>query len=268
MEKYHRKPHTLKDKMDIIEKLKRGCKNVHICREYKLSSSTVSTIWANRENYLDKKYMNMKMKRIRKPERADVDEGFIEWYSSKRQTIKISTMILQNKTNELDKISKTICNQPSTSRGDFMSSKGWIDRFKTRYNIHLGKIHGEGASVNMEIINKWKEDIWPTLHRRYNDCDIFNGDETALFYKLTPDKTLKFKGEKCVEGKFSKERLTILVCANMDGSEKSKLCVIGKPKSPRCFKHVQNLPVNYFNNSKAWMTSEIFKKFFLFGVVI
>ena len=28
--------------------------------------------------------------------------------------------------------------------------------------------------------------------------DSFNGDEAGIFYKLTPDKTFKFKNEKCV----------------------------------------------------------------------
>ncbi|XP_066149867.1 uncharacterized protein [Euwallacea fornicatus] len=56
--------------------------------------------------------------------------------------------------------------------------------------------------------------------------DIFNGDETGLFYKTTPNKTLKFKGEKCAGGKQSKERITVWVCANMTGTEKRLLMVI------------------------------------------
>jgi len=50
------------------------------------------------------------------------------------------------------------------------------------------------------------------------------------------------KDEKCIGGKLSKERLTILACANADGSEKLPLLVIGKSKKPRCFKHVKTLP--------------------------
>ncbi|GBO22088.1 Tigger transposable element-derived protein 4 [Araneus ventricosus] len=61
----------------------------------------------------------------------------------------------------------------------------------------------------------------------------FSSDETGLFYKLTPNQTLKFKGEKCVRGKLLKVRITILVCANMNGSEKQKLTVIGKTQKPR-----------------------------------
>lgn len=42
------------------------------------------------------------------------------------------------------------------------------------------------------------------------------------------EHTLKFNGDKCEGGKKSKERITILLCANMDGSEKRKLTAIGR----------------------------------------
>lgn len=77
---------------------------------------------------------------------------------------------------------------------------------------------------------------------------------------LLPDWTLKFKNEKCVGGKLSKEQITVFVCANMDGSEKRKLFVIGKSKKPRCFKNVKSLPVRYTANRKAWMTSALFEE--------
>lgn len=83
-------------------------------------------------------------------------------------------------------------------------------------------------------------ETWPVVRNPYKDEDIFNGDETGLFYKLTPEKTLQFKNEKCVGGKLSKVRLTVLVCANMTGTEKRKLLVIGKSTKPRCFKNVKN----------------------------
>ena len=57
----------------------------------------------------------------------------------------------------------------------------------------------------------------------YSPKDFYNADETGLFYKCTPDKTLAFKGERCSGGKLSKERITLLIGANMDGSDKLPL---------------------------------------------
>ncbi|CAB3253269.1 unnamed protein product [Arctia plantaginis] len=44
----------------------------------------------------------------------------------------------------------------------------------------------------------------------------------------------------------------------MSGPEKLPLLLIGKSKSPRCFKGIKALPVKYQNNKKAWITSELF----------
>jgi hypothetical protein len=54
----------------------------------------------------------------------------------------------------------------------------------------------------------------------------------------------------------SKERLTVLLCGNIVG-EMEKPLVIGKAVKPRCFKNlkINNLPVIWRNNKKAWMTA-------------
>lgn len=47
-------------------------------------------------------------------------------------------------------------------------------------------------------------------------------DETGLFFKCLPDKTLTFKNEKCHGGKHSKERLTILLCTKFYRHKKTQ----------------------------------------------
>jgi hypothetical protein len=49
---------------------------------------------------------------------------------------------------------------------------------------------------------------------------------------MQPDKTYTFKGASCKGIKVNKERITILVCANLDGTEKLLLLVIVKSKQP------------------------------------
>ena len=60
------------------------------------------------------------------------------------------------------------------------------------------------------------------------------------------------------EGEDVDQYVSVLVGANMSGTEKLKLLVIGKAEKPRCFKNVKTLPVDYRNNSKAWMKGDIF----------
>jgi hypothetical protein len=79
---------------------------------------------------------------------------------------------------------------------------------------------------------------------------------------MLPDKTLVLSQEKNAPGrKTIKERVTFLLCANADGSNKLKPLVIGKAQNPRAFKNAQ-IPVDYKASKNAWMTSSLFKDWF------
>jgi hypothetical protein len=90
----------------------------------------------------------------------------------------------------------------------------------------------------------------------YEPKNIYNADETWLFFQALPTKSLAVKGEKCTSSKMSKERLLVLLCGNMVG-EMEKPLVIGKAAEPRCFKNlkINNLPVIWKNHKKACMTA-------------
>ena len=62
-------------------------------------------------------------------------------------------------------------------------------------------------------------------------------------------------------GGLNKERVSVLLGCNMDGTEKLPVLVIGKAAKPRCFKNVKTLPMLYKNNKSAWMTGAIFNEF-------
>ncbi|KAF0762407.1 tigger transposable element-derived protein 4-like [Aphis craccivora] len=124
----------------------------------------------------------------------------------------------------------------------------------------MGKISGEALNVDLNVTNSWLINVWPKLNEKYTPDNIFNADETGIFCKMTPDKTLKFKGEKCVGGKLSKECITAFVAANISCTEKRKIMVIGKSKNPRCFKNIKRLPVTYKADKSAWMTSILFEE--------
>ncbi|KMZ76545.1 hypothetical protein ZOSMA_10068G00010, partial [Zostera marina] len=141
----------------------------------------------------------------------------------------------------------------------FKASEGWLSNFKERHGIVFKKVQGEAAAVDMEAVDNWRQDILIKLLTEYSPKNVFNVDETGLFWRLMPDKTMTFKGDKCSGGKKSKERITVLVGSNMDGSEKIPLLVIGKSKKPRCFKNAK-IPVEYEANKKSWMTSDIFEQ--------
>ena len=117
---------------------------------------------------------------------------------------------------------------------------------------------GESADVNDEVVNDWKTKLQEIL-KSYDPKDVYNMDETGLFYRDSGNKSYIVKGRDYHGGKRSKDRIRIACCTNLLG-EKEKLLVIGKSRSPRCFGkiNVKHLPVIYKHNKKAWMTSGIF----------
>ena len=62
--------------------------------------------------------------------------------------------------------------------------------------------------------------MWPKIHERYSASEVYNCDETGLYFHALPEETLFFKNDKLSGSKKSKERLAVLLTANMDGSDK------------------------------------------------
>jgi len=137
---------------------------------------------------------------------------------------------------------------------EFKASNGWLDKFKLRYKIVFKTMCGESKDVDPEVVNDWKTKL-EKMCELYDLQNIFNLNETGLFYRILPNKTLALKGETCSSGKQSKERLTVLLCVNMLGDFETPF-IIGKSKKPRCFKNVNvnQLGVTWVSNKKAWMT--------------
>ena len=69
------------------------------------------------------------------------------------------------------------------------------------------------------------------------------------FFCMQPNKSLNFRSEASTGGKLSKICLTGMAAANATG-DKIPMFVIGKSKSPRCFKGVKHLPCRYRNQNK------------------
>ena len=190
--------------------------------------------------------------RLKTTEYENLDHCLLVWFNQARAcNTPISGPVLFEKGAELAQ---------ELGLTDFKMDRGWIDRFKDRHGIGMKVISGEAASAPTETTVEWRGKELQDVLKEYNEKDIFNADETGLFYKCLPNKTLALKGDTCTGQKIPKERISILVAANMDGSEKLPLLIIGKFERPRCMKNIKTLPVTYKANKKAWMTGKIFEE--------
>lgn len=194
-----------------------------------------------------------KRKSCKKSPYFELEDILVKWFKEARAAnVPINGTILREKALEIA--------ERLGGLKDFTASNGWIDRMKKRHDLVYRSLSGESSSVDEATIEEWKKNL-PNLTKGYKPKDIFNADETGLFFNLLPDKSYVVKGDSCHGGKMSKLRLTVLLCCNCDGSEKLTPLVVGKSRNPRCFKNVRSFPTKYEANKKAWMTQALFEDF-------
>ena len=122
-----------------------------------------------------------------------------------------------------------IATQLGVNNETFRKSNGWLNRFKTRHGIHQITLHGEADSVPLDNLPEFRATLQELLST-YHPDDIFNADETGLFWKMMPNKTLATTSH--AEKKVLKNRVTVMLCCNSLGTEKICPLVISHAKTP------------------------------------
>lgn len=238
-------------KREIIDAVESGEKKSDVAKRFDIPPSTLSTILKNKDKVPIGNGRVNKKKRNRPGEFPRLEECLLSWLEQcLGQNIPIDGPLFKGKALKF---------ASELGLTDFRASEGWLEKFKNRHDVVFKKICGESATVGNDICTEWKKEL-QVLIAGYEPQNIFNADELGLFFKCLPDKTLTFKNDKCSGGKRSKERVTLLLAANADGSEKLKPYMIGKYAKPRCFIGIRSFPITYRANSKAWMTSQLFQE--------
>ncbi|XP_054720764.1 tigger transposable element-derived protein 6-like [Uloborus diversus] len=151
------------------------------------------------------------MSRIQSGRNEEFENVLVLWLKETRASnLPVNVELLREKALELSK---------NYDMENFSASHGWVEKFKIRHGLSTRVLSGESKCVSIESVEQWLKDL-PDLIKEYEAKDIYYCDETGLFFRVMPDRTLAFKGEPCHSGKKSKERLTALLCCNADGSDK------------------------------------------------
>ncbi|NXF03129.1 TIGD4 protein, partial [Smithornis capensis] len=247
---------SIEEKIDIINAVESGKKKADIAAKYGIKKNSLSSIMKNKEKVLEAfetLRFDPKRKRLRTAFYADLEEALVRWYRiAQCLKVPVNGPMLRLKANDFAQ---------KLGHSDFKCSNGWLDRFKSRYGLVFRAQPVEAAATaTVDAPTLWYQNVFPCYLNDYQPQNVFHVQETGLLYQMLPQNTFAFKGETCSVGKLSEERITVVVGANMDGSEKLPLLVIGKNKSPRSFKGVKSLPVDYEANDRAWMTPEVFEQ--------
>lgn len=269
-----RKVISLETKIKILDRLRNRERVTDVAKFYSMNEATIRTIRKNedsiRKSVAAGTCTSMStISYVRDVTMENMEKALVIWIEDQTQKrIPIDTSVI---TNKALKIYETLKNQsPSTSSDEkkvsFSASHGWFERFKQRHSLHNLRLKGERASADSDAAQQYPAKFAEIIAANsYTSDQVFNADESGLFWKKMPERTYLAKAHKSASGhKAAKSRITVLFCSNASGDYIMKPLVINKSKTPRSFKgiNIKNLPVYWMANKKAWVTAIVFNEWF------
>ena len=90
--------------------------------------------------------------------------------------------MLREKAKDLGKIMK-----------DFDSSPSWVTCWRERNFIVFKHKHDEKQDHDSEAAENWIVSVCPKIHEFYSAPEIYNCDETGLYFRALPEGTCALK---------------------------------------------------------------------------
>ncbi|CAB4487874.1 unnamed protein product [Rhizophagus irregularis] len=206
---------SAKQKREICEMKEKDptLQNVELAQKYNVGKSTITDILRESDRWLTITESQENTKKFRRPKWPQLEGALGLWVDNALNTKQdIDGNILKVKASYFAE---------QFSIEDFYHSEGWLGGFKKRHGLRQFKKQDEAESApSAESIERDRFALQQLL-APYNPEDIWNGDETGLFWKMEPSRVL---ARNSLSGhKKEKSRVTIFCATNTTGSEKMTL---------------------------------------------
>ncbi|XP_068180499.1 tigger transposable element-derived protein 1-like isoform X2 [Antennarius striatus] len=261
---------SIQTKQEIIEKHEKGMRLVDLAKLYGRNVSTISTFLRQKEAIkaiTPSKGLAVISKR-RSAVNDEMERLLLLWIKEKEMAGDIVTdaIICEKATVIFNDLVEEDSGEGKLAKEhqEFKASRGWFEKFKKRTELRSVVRHGEASRANHkaadEFVQKFKQLV---TDEGYVAQQVFNCDETGLFWKRMPRHTFITAEEKKMPGhKPMNDRLTLALCSNASGDCKIKPLLVYHSENPRAFKvHKilkERLQVLWRANAKAWVTRQFF----------
>lgn len=254
-------PLSISDRLMVLKRLDRGEKQSKIVQELGLSKSQVSRIYCDRvklKKIEQDKSVPLKSKlALAKAKHPELDDAIFKWFvhiqhpSGKCKPLPLTRDLIKKRALQEGK---------RLNINDFRASDGWFRNWRWRLGIGKSvRLHGEAGDVNLEEAEQEMSALRQRLKDGgYKEDNIFNMDETGLFYRCLPNRSYVFnatdvrqhgKGTKAMQ---AKDRISLVFCVNATGTCKVDPLIIGTAKTPHCFRG-QKCPLPYIDQARGWV---------------
>lgn len=191
---------SLEQKVDILKKIDKGVRANRLAIDFGVSESAISQIKKQKlEIYaaVSHSYQEVKKKTLHKAEYHDLETKLYEWFLEQRAQNKPVTGI-EIKATALKMFPKIYPDKKST---DFNASDGWFTKFKRRHGIRFKKICGEILSSDTTMITPFVHKLRAKMDEMgITTAQLYNADESGLFYRMLPNQTYIAACEKTAPG--------------------------------------------------------------------
>lgn len=259
---------SINQKLQILRDLDSGSKISKIASSYRISRSTVMNIRKRRGKIIEcaknvSRQVVDRTIRVRNLAIHKLETVLFTWIIDQRERrALLSEHLVRQKAKSLF----TTLDIFRATKQKFLASHGWFQNFRRRHNLRNVKFRGEAASADNESATAYTSKFKDIIREgEYSSKQVFNVDETGLFWKKMPTRTYVLEEDSQQSGfKLMKDRLTLLLGGNANGDVKLKPLLIFKSATPRPLKNInkESLPVIWRSNRKAWVTKDIFSEWF------
>ncbi|KFD69417.1 hypothetical protein M514_18289 [Trichuris suis] len=270
-----RKSVPLNVKLDVIKRFDRGERSVDIMRALGLSASTIRAIYLQKEKIL--KVAELTISSVnskvvssgRHPIMNRTESLLLEWIDGcGYRGVPLSYLMIKEKAVRLfDKLKQKALEdgEESIAEVKFIASHGRFDRFLRRGNLRCLKLTGESASADTEAAAKFQEELKNIIVEcGYSYKQVFDCDETTIYWKKLPSKTFISREEKLAKGhKASKDRFTLIPVINATGDAALRPLLVYHSEHPRALEHIDTntLLVVFRSHLSGWNTQTIFSDY-------
>ena len=262
-----RKVLTLQEKIVILDKLRSGMSNSACGREFGINESTVRTIKAAekqiRHAVVSCTPTSAKVtQHVRNDSVVQMEKALNVWIEDmNRRHVPVDSNGIREKAKKM----YDYFSSKNGEKKSFVASKGWFEKFKARFMFHNLRITGESASADHVAAATYPEHLEKLIKEKgYSPEQVFNADETGMWWKKMPSRTFISQEERQAPGfKAQKDRVSLLLCGNAAG-HMIKPMFLYRAARPRALKgkDLHQLPVFYRSNKKAWVTAALFMDWF------
>ncbi|XP_061463088.1 tigger transposable element-derived protein 5 [Rhineura floridana] len=281
-----RRAYSIKDKLQAIERVKKGERQASVCRDFGVPGGTLRG-WLKDENklrwFLDQLggEVGTHRKKMRLANEEEIDRAVYTWFLTLRQHgVPLSGPIIQA---QAEAFARQIYGPECT----FKASHGWFWRWQKRHGISSQRIYGEGGSLGatgdtpalkyeMDTSSPSSAFSDPATSLMsppaaalsdgggYSDDQIYNANITGLYWKLLPGQARCPPQSPLCRRLGVKDRVTVLLAANLTGTHKLKPLVVGGVQDPPCLRHhdQEKLPACYHYSPEARLRSSLLRIWF------